>query len=191
MLLHNRIGHRQAESGPLAHFLGGEERVEDLRLQVVGNAGAIVVDFEHDRFLPRVVPRPHHERAASVRGKHRLFGIHDQIQQHLLDLMAIGEDLRQPGGERLDDGHVVDALLIGAEGERFAGDLIHVHHRPRRLPLPRERQQVPNDARGALGFGKDRFETAPDRLVQRRLLREPLRPVQDRGERIVQLVRHS
>ena len=39
MLLHDRVGDRQAEPGALADFLRREERVEDLRLQVVGNPG--------------------------------------------------------------------------------------------------------------------------------------------------------
>ena len=56
-----------------------------------------------------------------------------------------------------------DALLVGAQRQRFAHDLIHVHHRARRLALARERQQVADDARGALRFAENRLEPAADR----------------------------
>ena len=61
-----------------------------------------------------------------------------------------------------------DALFVGAQRQRFAHHLVDVHHRARRLPLARERQQVADDARGALGLAEDRFEAAADRLVERR-----------------------
>ena len=35
------------------------------------------------------------------------------------------------------------ALLVGAQGQRLAHDLIDVDHRARRLPLARERKEVP------------------------------------------------
>ena len=41
--------------------------------------------------------------AAAVGGQHRLLGVDDQVEQHLLHLVAVGEDLRQAGGERVDD----------------------------------------------------------------------------------------
>ena len=53
VLLHDRVGDGQAEAGALADFLRREERVEDLRLHVVRNARAVVVDLEDDRFADR------------------------------------------------------------------------------------------------------------------------------------------
>ena len=91
VLLHDRVGDRQAEPGALADFLRREERVEDLRLQIVGDSGAVVVDLEHDGFPIGVVPRADDEDAAAVRRQHRLLGVDHQVQQHLLDLVAVGE----------------------------------------------------------------------------------------------------
>ena len=54
----------------------------------------------------------------------------------------------------------------------------------------REGQQVAHDARGALGFAEDDLEPVP-RFVVGRPFGEPLRPRQDRGERVVQLVRDA
>ena len=142
-------------------------------------------------FLFGVVPRADDQDAAAVGRQHRLLGVDDQVQQHLLHLVAVGEHLRQAGGERVDDRDVRDALLVGAQRERLAHDLVHVHHRARRLPLAREGQQVADDARGALGFAEDRLEAAADRLVERRALRQALGPAEDRRERVVQLVRDA
>ena len=50
--------------------------------------------------LVGVVPGADDERAAAVGGEHRLLGVDDEVQQDLLELVRIGEDLRQAGGER-------------------------------------------------------------------------------------------
>ena len=85
------------------------------------------------------MPRP-------LRGEHGLLGVDDEVQQHLLDLVAVGEHLRQARRERVDDRDVRDALLVRAQRQRLAHDLVDVHHRPRRLTLAREGQQVADDA---------------------------------------------
>src|SRR5439155_23873418 len=64
VLLHDRVRHRQAEAGALSDFLRREKRIEDLRLQILRNAGTVVVDLEDYRFVLGVVPRAHAQRAA-------------------------------------------------------------------------------------------------------------------------------
>ena len=81
----------------------------------------------------------------------------------------------------------VQPLLVGSQRQGLADDLIHVHHRARRMTLPREREQVADDARGALGFGEDRLEPSPG-LIVGRMLGQTFGPRQDRRERIVQFV---
>ena len=122
--------------------------------------------------------------------EHRLLGVDHQVEQHLLQLMRIGEDLRQPRRERVDDGDVRDALLVGAQRQRFAHHLVQVHHRARALPLARERQELAHDLRRAFGFVEDDVDAAP-RAVVERLLRQPLRPGEDRRQRVVELVRDA
>ena len=65
-----------------------------LRLDLLRHARAVVADFERDGVALGVVPGPDHERAAAVRRDHRLFGVDDEVEQHLLDLMRVGKDLR-------------------------------------------------------------------------------------------------
>ena len=123
--------------------------------------------------------------------QHCLLRVDDQIEQHLLQLVAIGKDLRQAGGERVEHRDIREPLLVRAKRERLPHDLVHVDHRARRLPLARERQQVSDDARGALGFAEDGFEPAADGVVEPGSLRQPLGPTEDRGERIIELVRDA
>ena len=75
MLLHDRVCDGQAEASAFADFLGREKRIEDLRLQFVGDARPIVVDLEEHRLLIGVVPGADDQRAAAVRGDHRLLGV--------------------------------------------------------------------------------------------------------------------
>ena len=100
MLLRDRVGDGEAEAGPFADFLRREERVEDLRLRVAWNARSIVGDFENGGIAVAVVTGANDQRAASIRGEHRLFGVDQQVEQHLLDLMRVRKDLRNAGRER-------------------------------------------------------------------------------------------
>jgi hypothetical protein len=119
VLLHDRVGDREPEAGALANLLGREERVEDPLLHVLGTP-AVVVDLEDDRRVLRFVPGADDERAAAVRREHRLLGVDDEVEQHLLQLVRVGEHVREAGRERLDDVDVGDALLVGPQGERLA-----------------------------------------------------------------------
>ena len=86
---------------------------------------------------------------------------------------------------------LVTPLIVRPQRQRLADDVVDVHHHARGLALAREGEQVADDAGGALRLAQDRFEAAAHRIVERRLLRQPLGPAQDRGERVVQFVRHA
>ena len=66
---------------------------------------------------------------------------------------------------------LLGALIVGAQGERLAHDLVQIDHRARRVPLAREGQQVAHDLRGALRLAQDRLEAAPGLLVDGSLRR--------------------
>ena len=67
MLLNDRVGDSQPEPGTLADFLGREERIEDLRLQLLWDPRPIVVDLETTDLALHVVPGADDEHAAVVR----------------------------------------------------------------------------------------------------------------------------
>src|SRR5678816_4147818 len=108
MLMDDRVSNRQAEAGPLPDLFRREERVENLRLQIIRNTGTVVIDLEDDSLLRRIVPGPHDEDAPAVGRQHRLLGVDDEVEQYLLYLMAVGEDLRQSCRERVDNRDVRD-----------------------------------------------------------------------------------
>ncbi len=190
VLLDDRVGDGQAQAGSLAHFLRREERVEDLRPRLLRYPRPIVVHLEDDRVVLAVVPGADDEHAVAVRGQHGLLGVDDEVQQHLLQLVRVGEHLRQARRERGQDGDVRDALLVGAQRQRLLDDGVDVHHRARGVALAREREQVADDARRAVGLGEDHVEAAA-RLIVGLPLRQALGPGEDGGQRVVQLVRDA
>src|SRR5262249_56313200 len=52
VLLHNAVGDGQPESGAFTHLLRGEEGLEDARHDLRRNAGAIVLELDHDPAAP-------------------------------------------------------------------------------------------------------------------------------------------
>ena len=129
-------------------------------------------------------PRP-------LRREHRLLGVDRQVQKDLLDLVRVGEHVRQSGRQRVDDDDVGDALLVGAERQRLAHDLVDVDHRASRLAFARKGEQVADDAGRALRLAENDFQSSPNGRLERRLLRQALGPGEDRGQRVVQLVRDA
>ena len=68
--------------------------------------------------------------------RHRVDGIHDQVEKHLLQLDAISPDCRQPLVPRLRlDGDAVLLQVILAQGERFLDELVEIEVSPVRASL--------------------------------------------------------
>ena len=82
---------------------------------------------------------------------------------------------------------LVTCCSYAAQRQRLLDDLIDIDHRPRRLALARERQQVADDTRGAFRLAENHLDAAAG-LVIERALGQPLRPAENGGQRIVQLV---
>src|SRR6266511_6361026 len=76
---HDRVGHRQAEAGPLPDRLGREKRLEDAMEVLFWNAAAGVLE-----------PDPDFARAGASRNRDRaarldcLAGVDDKIEEHLM-----------------------------------------------------------------------------------------------------------
>ena len=96
MLLHDRVGDGQAKPGALADFLRREKRIEHLALRSSGIARAIVVDLEHRDPRSASCEVRIDDRAAAVGADAGLLGVDQEIEQDLLDLMAVGKDIGKP-----------------------------------------------------------------------------------------------
>ena len=72
--------------------------------------------------------------------------------------------------------------------QRVADDLVDVDAAPLRRPSPRERQELPDDARGAVALALDGAGALPHRAGEHLVGAEQLGRHQDRRQRVVQLV---
>ena len=96
VLLHDSIHDRKAKAGANARRLRGEERIENARGDARGNAGAVVGNFEHDSLLrAKSGPRANPHVSLSAVFQQRLFGVHQQVQDDLLQLIGVGHRFRQ------------------------------------------------------------------------------------------------
>ena len=102
------VSDRQSESR--AGFLGGEERVEDPVQVFRVDAGALVLDGD-DHPAIMLVNRYFNLTAA----RHRLDGVDDQVQQHLLELFGVGFQQRRRMHDRLLEH---DALELGVRANQ-------------------------------------------------------------------------
>ncbi len=88
--------------------------------------------------------------------RERLLGVPDEIEHDLLKLERIGPDRGQRRIEACIELHAVNGERITTHLEHARDDLVHPRGRPLRRVLARERQEVGDDLRGALGLGVDR-----------------------------------
>src|SRR3954465_6622526 len=122
MALHDHVArYGQSLTGAAAHFLGGEERIEDPRANAFGNAAAAVFDRNHHvaGFNAGFDP----EFAAATVLAHQVGNgvrrIDHQIEHHLVDLAAVADDWRDVS---VDGFEVGDILVLAACDHQRAGD---------------------------------------------------------------------
>src|SRR5579864_1898832 len=158
MLLNDSVRDRQskARAARLAftrNVLGGKERVINLVDMLRRNAGAAVTDVDLDAVS---VGRADVQRATFAR--HGVFGVQEQVQEHLLQLSGVAMDQRQ---SRVQIGlhfHVRGLELMLQQRERFRDDLVQIDGAEFRGAGAREIQQVVDDFRSAECLARDFFQ---------------------------------
>src|ERR1043166_1140461 len=85
MFLHDALGRVEAKPSALAHSLGSEEGIKDMRQNLVRNSRAIIANFNHSTVVFAV--RTHPQISFSVHG---IDGVVDQVCPHLVQFAAIG-----------------------------------------------------------------------------------------------------
>ena len=166
VLLDDAVADRQAEARALARLLRREERVEDAAQRLGAHAGAAVA--ERRRHGAVATPRADAQRALrrSSVGAHRLLGVDDDVQEHLLDLVRVEHRLRQRRVELQLGLDVADAQVVVAQLQHALDERVEVRRLLLRPAPARERQQVRHDLRCALGLAVDRLDLPPRRLVE-------------------------
>ena len=141
MAAHDVVGDAEPEPGALADALGGEERIEDALQMLGSDAAAVVLDLHRHVAVARLGRDPDGAAVAD-----RLAGVHDQVQEHLLELLRHAADGRQLDVEALDPSaaaqlggrhvqHVLEQLVqIGRLAQLAAGvrEALHAAHDLRR-----------------------------------------------------------
>src|SRR6185312_15826414 len=93
VLGNDAVGEAQTEAGSAADRLGGEERVEDLREDIGGDAAAVVLHF--DDHLITYPARGDLDLAGGLAGRlDRLHAVHEQVEEDLVDLRGRAFELR-------------------------------------------------------------------------------------------------
>src|SRR5579883_1669274 len=120
----DRAGDREALAGAAADFAGGEIRLEDLRLQLVGDAAAGVAHRDADGVLlaPGLDPDPAEGAAAGVGDREG--GVDDQLEEHLAEVADVAGDQRQRAEIGLHLGDVL--VLVAGDDERVEDRLVDV-----------------------------------------------------------------
>ena len=125
------------------------------------------VTNELDRRRPRIETHP--DRQTSGRAAaHGALGVQDEIEQRLLQLAAVGDDRRKAWLELRHELDAAQPELVGAQRQHALHELGEVLRRARRGLPPGEREQVADDARGALRLLGDATKIEADFLGRTR-----------------------
>src|ERR1043166_6881511 len=181
---HDALADREPE--PHAFFLlGRKERAEDVGQRRFGNADPGVGDGDHHGIRAVARGADRHLAAAG----HRLGGVEQEIDQHLLELVGVRLDRRQPAGDigfypDLVVEQIVPSELYGVGDDRL--DLA-------RLGLGGERPREVHEITDQLAAPHRLAFDDPEPLLVRSgaffLVEQLLGEAQDDLERVVELVR--
>ena len=201
-LLDDAIDHRQAKSGALADFLGGEERFEDLFFHRSRYARAVVRHFDGDviggdetglaeigAFGGGDVLCRQRDRAIVPAG-HGVAGVDHEIDDDLLELVDVG--LHQP-----QVAAVLEADFHGL-ADKAAQQHLQVRQNVRQLQhlraqglAAREGQQLANEAGGAVGVLLDLHDVLEGRVGRPVARQQQVGKADDGGQHIVEVVRYA
>src|SRR3970040_86352 len=161
VLLDDALADREAQARPFADLFGREEGIEDLGQVLWGKPvpGVGNGDLDHS-WLASSSLAPGYGGDDDSDLSHPFNGVKgvaQKIQQELLKHLGIGLDLDWREGVH-DDPRVGHGALPVHEGDRLRDDPAEIDQRKRRLPLPREVQEPPDDGGGAVHFPLDHRE---------------------------------
>ena len=180
------VRNRQPQAGALAHLLGGEERLKNVRQHFRRHARAVVL---HQNLNKVLLALGGNMQASGARRLHqRLEGVVQQIHQHLLNLVGVTLGRGQLGMEiqaQLNAGFLQIQL---AQFSHASDQFIQINS----LAVPRlfagEGQEVADELGGAVAFVGDLLQIGADLLAQLVPTQDEFHISFDDRQRVVQLV---
>ncbi len=120
--------------------------------------------------------------------RHRVPGIHDQVDDHLLDLARIGHDLPRVVAR---DDHDLDVLADEApqDGGHAGHQRLEIDGLRLEDLLAAEREQLPGEIGGPLRGGLDQVDVLARGVVGPHPHEEQAAPPADHGQQVVEVVR--
>ena len=147
--------HRQSDTRADSCGFGGEIRLEYACAKMLRNAGPVVCDGDADHISKKVETARHTYPTRRKLVLQRLLRIDDQVEQHLLELIGIGEDERNILGKIERHFDAARANSVGGDVERRRHDVVHRHRTPFGWLLSRHGEERSHDARTALRRSTD------------------------------------
>ena len=90
MLPQNCFADAQAQTGAASRPLGGIERIENVGQHLGGDSRPVILKDNRNRLVTLFQPDPQRTQFAGL--AHRLFGVQDEIEENLHQLMRIAVD---------------------------------------------------------------------------------------------------
>ncbi len=149
---------------PLPPGASREERVEDPRPNLLGHPHPGVDHVEPD---PRPLP-PGRQNQLAPAG-HRVLGVQDQVQERLLEQVAIELDQGQVAGKRGADHDPLGCRVRLVEISQLVDDRVQVGRLELQLLHPGEPQEALENAMQPVDFGPKPLEPLQHSPVARRL----------------------
>ena len=187
MLLDDAVGHGQAQTGALAHRLGGEEGIEDARLDGLRDAVAAVAHLDaHQAPIP--VHTGAQQQFAAALGLHGVVGVVDQVDDHLAQLFRVADDERQVRGQVQAQLDVAQVEIVLRDRGRILDDLVAVHRLAGAARLARVLEQVGDDLAAGLGLPLDHLQILVGLGIPLEVVHHQLGVAEDDAQRGVDLV---
>src|SRR5580692_834537 len=187
MFLDDAVGDGEAQTGAAGlafarRSLGGKERIVDA-LNVLGSDAASGVGHRYADTLS--IERGHAQCAAA---RHSVFGVQEQIQEHLLQSSRIALNGGQLGLEYVFHLDLGDLELVFQQRQRLSDYFVYIHIADLAAASAREIQQIVHDFRGTEGLPRDLLQQTGLLRIALQLLAEHLGVGGDHGQRRIDFV---
>jgi hypothetical protein len=200
LLRDDAVNRGESEAAAFADFLGGEKWLEDAAERGGVHAAARVGEAEADEASGAGLRVAAGLRAVEFhRGgaddelaalRHRVAGVHHEVDDDLLDVALVGVDGGEAGGELAAEVNVL-ADELGEHLVQIAHDGVQVEHLGLHDLLAAEGEELAGEGGGALGGEGDLVERIGDVLFE--IVRGEMHagvPLYH-GEHVVEVVRHA